>query len=72
MPEELVKQIDAQAKTEYSSRSQLFRKLAYDYLQRMRALDEAFAYGHALGKKIGIKSDEEVAEIVHEFRHGKK
>ncbi len=71
MPEELVKKIDAQAKKEYSSRSQLFRELAYGYLERAREWDELFAYGHAIGKKIGYKSEEEVAQIVQDFRRGK-
>lgn len=72
IPEELIKKVDAKAKNQYITRSGLIRMLLNNYVDEIEAWDKAFAYGHAIGKKLGIKSDEEVAEIVHDFRHSKK
>lgn len=72
MPEELVKKIDARAKKQFESRSALLRRLVRGYLAEAEDWNGLFAYGRSLGEKIGYKSEEEVAQIVHDFRHGKQ
>lgn len=72
MPEELVKKIDAAAKKRYSSRSELFRELAYNYTQRIQEWKEIRQIGriHAKElKKMGIRNYDDVTRIVNESRH---
>lgn len=72
LPKELVKKIDAVAKREYRNRSELIREAVRGYLARRMEWDELFAYGRKMGKKLGIKNEEDVNRIVWEYRHGKK
>lgn len=71
LPKELVQKIDAMAKKEYRNRSELIREAARIYLARRMEWDELFAYGKAMGKKLGITSEEDVNKIVWDYRHGK-
>lgn len=72
LPKELVKKVDEQAKKEYRNRSELIREALRVYLESRRDWDDLLAYGKEIGKKMGIKSEEDVNKIVYEFRHGKK
>ncbi len=72
LPKALVQKIDAVAKREYRNRSELIREAARIYLQRRMEWNELFAYGKAVGKKMGITSEADVNRIVQEYRHGKK
>lgn len=72
LPKELVKKIDAQAKKEYKNRSELIREAVYGYVTKKDRWEEILKKGKRYGKKMGIKSEEDVDKIVYEFRHGKK
>lgn len=72
LPEELVKKADKRAKKEYKNRSELIREALRVYLARNEKWDKILAVGKKYGRKAGIKSEEDVNRIVHEYRHGKK
>lgn len=71
LPKELVKKVDEVAKKEYSSRSELIRGALRVYLTRIERWEKILKTGKEYGKKMGIKSEEDVNRIVSEYRHGK-
>ncbi len=72
LPKELVKQVDLLAKKEYRNRSELIREALRVYLSDKQERNALLAHGKTIGKKMGIKSEEDVNKIVYECRHGKK
>ena len=72
LPEELVKKVDQQATKEYKNRSELIRESLRIYLKNRDEWDYLFKIGKEQGKKLGIKSEDDVNRLVHEFRHRKK
>lgn len=72
LPKELVQRIDAVAKKEYRNRSELIREAARRYVTDMDEWEQVFQSVRAQGKKMGIRSEEDVNRIVSEYRHGKK
>ena len=72
LPRDLVKKIDELAKKEYRNRSELIREALRGYLIDRQEWNDLLDYGKKVGKKTGIKSEEDVDRIVSEFRHGKK
>jgi len=71
LPKELVKKVDAVARREYRNRSELIREALRVYLKDQDDWQKIFDYGQKIGKKIGIKSEDDVDRIIHESRHGK-
>ena len=72
LPKDLVKIVDQVAKKEYRNRSELIREALRIYLADRQEWNDLLDYGKTVGKKMGIKSEEDVNKIVYEFRHGKK
>ena len=72
LPKELVKKVDEAAKREYRNRSELIREALRVYLANKQEWYDLLDYGKKVGKKMGIKSEKQVNDIVYEFRHGKK
>lgn len=72
LPKDLVKRVDEVANKEYRNRSELIRQALRVYLKDLQEWEEIFEYGKKQGKKMGIKSEEDVNRIVYEFRHDKK
>jgi len=72
LPKELVKKVDRAAQKEYRNRSELIREALRIYMNRMDSWDRIFKAGKKAMKEMGIKSEEQVNEIVYEFRHGRK
>lgn len=72
LPKELVKRVDAKAKKEYKNRSELIREALRVYLQDWNEWEDIFRAGEKAMKKMGIKSEKEIDNIVYEFRHGRK
>lgn len=71
LPASLLKAADDQAKSEYRSRSELFREAIRSYILKRQTWHEIFAYGRKQAKKLGIKSEEDVYRLVEEYRQGK-
>lgn len=72
LPKGLVKKMDAVAKKEYKSRSELIRGAIRSYLIDMEKWEQIFRVGEKAAQKLGIKSEENIDRIVYEYRHGKK
>lgn len=72
LPEELLKQADALAKKEFRNRSELIREALRVYVQRKRSWDELFEYGKRQAKAVGVTSEEQVDDIVNEYRRSQK
>lgn len=72
LPEELVKKIDAQAKKEYRNRSELIREAVRVYIDDKSEWEAIFRAGEKAMQEMGIKSEQEVDDIVYEYRHGRK
>ena len=72
LPRELVKKTDQLAKKEYKNRSELIREALRLYLQEAQELKDLFAYGKRQGRKLGIRSEDDVTRIVSAWRHDKE
>lgn len=72
LPKDLIKRVDELAKKEYRNRSELIREALRVYLTDKREWEDLFKYGKEIGKRMGIKNEEDVDKIVYEFRHGRK
>lgn len=70
LPEELVKQADKVAKAESRNRSELIREALRQYIKKteQEEWEDLLRYGRAKGRELGIKSEEDVAKIVRDFR----
>lgn len=71
LPALLAKQAAKVAKSEYKSRSELMREALRVYLKDKFEWEDLLAYGHELGRKMGIKSEEDADRIFFEYRHRK-
>jgi len=71
LPKDLVKKVDAFADKEYRNRSEFIREALRVYMARSERWDEILKTGKKYGRKLGIKSEEDVNRIVKEYRHGK-
>jgi metal-responsive CopG/Arc/MetJ family transcriptional regulator len=71
LPKKLVTAADLAAVSAYKTRSELIKDLLANYLKQKESWDEIFAYGQKIGKKMGIKSEEDVNRIVKEYRSEK-
>lgn len=65
MPEELLKKLDKQAKKNFSSRSDYVRQAVVNQLQREQNIDEIFDKANAMGRKLGITSEQQVYDIIN-------
>jgi len=72
LPEDLVKKADEIAKKEYRSRSELIREALRSYIEDKEEWEQIFTTGEKAMKEMGIKTEEEINKIVHDFRHQKK
>lgn len=62
--ETLLKEIDAAVKKDLGSRSEYFRRLAMDDLERRRRWQVVLDAGNAVGKQMGITSEQQVYKII--------
>lgn len=72
LPEDLVKRADQLAKKEYRNRSELIREALRSYIEEKEEWEQIFKTSEEAMNEMGIKTEEDVNKIVHEFRHQKK
>ncbi len=72
LPKDMVKRVDELAKKEYRNRSELIRQALRKYLEEKSEWEQIFKAGEKAMRDMGIKSEEEVNEIVYKYRHGRK
>lgn len=72
LPRELVKRTDRTAKKEYKNRSEFIREALIARLKEKDEWDQIFKAGREAAKRMGIKNEKQINDIVYEFRHGRK
>ncbi len=64
LPEDLLRKLDEQAKKDFSSRSDYVRKAIVNQLRSEQALEAVLDRSNAKGKKLGIKSEQQVYDTL--------
>ncbi len=72
LDEKLIKKIDKAVKKDMGSRSEYFRRLALDDLERRQKWEILFNTGNKLGREMGITSEEQVYKILDEYKQEKQ
>jgi metal-responsive CopG/Arc/MetJ family transcriptional regulator len=72
LDEKLLKDIDAAVKKDMGSRSEYFRRLALADLERRKQWEELFDTGNKKGKEVGITSEEQVYQILDDYKREKR
>ena len=72
LPEELVKKLDKQAKKDFSSRSEYIRRAVLNQMRLDSELDAFFDRTNAMGKEMGITSEQQVYDIIQEYKEERK
>lgn len=72
LPNDLVRKADQVAKREYRSRSELIREALRIYLEDKIEWEEIFKLGEKAMQTMRINNEDDVNNIVLEYRHGKK
>jgi metal-responsive CopG/Arc/MetJ family transcriptional regulator len=65
LPKELLAKLDLQAKREFSSRSDYVRKAIVNQLRSEQMLTAVFQRANKKGKKLGIKSEQQVYDLIN-------
>ena len=68
---DLLQQIDAVAKSEARSRSELIREAARLYIERKKKWESIFSYGESIYSKYNI-TEEDVNKEIKKYREEKK
>jgi predicted transcriptional regulator len=68
LPRDLAEEVDRVARAENRTRSELVREAFRQYVQRRRRWAAIFKYGEEAGERAGVRSEEDVARIVSEWR----
>ena len=71
LPKSLVKKVDELAKKEYRNRSELIREALRVYLSKTERWEKILQTGKEYGRKLGVKTEEDVVRIISEYRNGK-
>lgn len=68
LPEEMLKKIDRAAQARQSNRSEFIREAARRQLEILKNWERISAYGAYQGRKLGIKSEDDVERLIDEGR----
>lgn len=71
LPKELVKKTDIAARKTFKSRSEYIKDAVVSKLEEESEWEEIFEWGRQAGSKMGIRSEQDVYDIMYELRHGK-
>ena len=66
-PKELLRMLDAMAKAQSRSRSELLRHLTRQYAERRREWEQMFAFGRRQAERLGLKP-EDVNTMIADYR----
>jgi metal-responsive CopG/Arc/MetJ family transcriptional regulator len=72
LDDQLIQEIDKAVKKDYGSRSEYFRRLALDDLERRREWTELFDRTNKIGVDMGITSEQQVYDIIAEYKREKR
>ncbi|OGL39507.1 hypothetical protein A3J32_01945 [Candidatus Saccharibacteria bacterium RIFCSPLOWO2_02_FULL_46_7] len=71
LDEKLIKQIDKAVKKDMGSRSEYFRRLALNDLERRQEWKEVMDAGNKIGRQMGITSEEQVYQMLDDYKREK-
>jgi CopG family transcriptional regulator/antitoxin EndoAI len=71
LPPEIYKQVEELAKQKETSRSQILREALKRYVASERRWQQIRKWGEESAKRLGIKNEDDVDRIIHEFREEK-
>lgn len=72
LDEKLLKDIDKAVKKDLGTRSEYFRRLALADLERRKRWNELFDAGNKKGREMGITSEEQVYQILDDYKREKQ
>jgi Arc/MetJ-type ribon-helix-helix transcriptional regulator len=72
LPRDLVKKVDKFAKQDYLNRSDFIREALLTRIREKQEWKQIFKAGRETAKRMGIKSEKQINDIVYELRHGRK
>jgi hypothetical protein len=64
----MLEQAEGLAREENRTMSELMREAFRCYRRQRQAWQEIFAYGEAKAKELGIRSEQDVVRMIHQFR----
>ena len=70
--ESLLIEIDRTVKKDMSSRSEYFRRLAMNDLERRREWQQVLDTSNKKGRKMGFTSEEQISQILGEYKREKQ
>ena len=72
VPPETAEQIEAMAKREGRSRSELFRDMVRVYREQreLEVFEELAGYGHERAKRLGVRTEADIERLIAEAREG--
>jgi len=68
LPPQIYKQVEALAKQRETSRSEILREALKQYVASERRWQQIRKWGEKTAKKLGIKDEEDVDRLIHDFR----
>lgn len=68
LPPEVFDEVDRMAREENTSRSEILREALRHYTRTQRLWRQIYRWGEESARELGIRSEAEVDELVHEFR----
>ncbi|MES2971072.1 MAG: ribbon-helix-helix protein, CopG family [Patescibacteria group bacterium] len=72
LDENLLKEIDKAVKKQMGTRSEYFRRLALDDLEFRREWEDLFDAANKKGRALGITSEQQVYDILDEYKREKR
>jgi len=71
LPPEIYKEVEELAKQREISKSQILREALKQYIASERRWQQIRKWGEKTAKRLGIKNEDDVDRIIHEFREEK-
>jgi len=68
LPSTMIREIDLLAKQGRTTRDEILRSALDQYFRSQEAWKEIFERGEEWAKELGIRSEEDVDRLIHEFR----
>ncbi len=72
LDENLLKEIDKTVKKDMGTRSEYFRRLALNDIERRKEWQELLDRGREVGRQMGITNQKQVDEILDEYKSEKR
>jgi len=68
LPPEVYKELNKLAKEKRLSRSEILRRALKQYIASEKIWQQIYKWGEESARKLGIKNEEDVTRLIHEFR----